>query len=389
VLTFQASPEELGLLRFAQYVPYLALAMVIGVWVDRSRRKHAMLGANAARMVLVGLVPALAAAGVLGMPLLLVIALGIGTASVVFDVSWMSYVPTLVRDRRQLVEGNAKLGVSASSAEAAGPAIGGVLVSAFTAPVAMLVDAVTFLASVVSLVLIRTPEPRPPRSQRRRLRAELAEGLRWVFGNRYLRTLALIGCSCNFFIVGTSSMFILYAARDRDLSPAALGLVLSAGAVGGIGGSLAAGPIVRRFPLGRVYVGAVSTIFLGPAVIALARGSKPVVAVLFVAAFLLIYTGLSVSNVVIMSLRQTVTPHSLMARMNAAMRTLMFGGGSLGGPASGLLAGAIGLHPALVVLAIGSAAMLVPIALSPVARLREMPPAVEDHPAPSEAPSPS
>ncbi|MFL6130637.1 MAG: MFS transporter [Mycobacteriales bacterium] len=385
VLVFGAGPEELGLLRFAQYVPYLALALVFGVWVDRSRRRPVMIGANVARAVLVGLVPALAAADVLRLPLLLVITLAIGVASVLFDVSWMSYVPTLIEDRGQLVEANSKLAVSSSSAEAAGPGIGGVLVGALTAPIAMAVDAVTFAFSVLSLLCIRSVEPRPPRSAQRQLRRELADGLRWVLGDRHLRALALVGCCCNFFIIATTSMFLLYAVRERGLSPAALGLVLSAGAVGGVLGSLAAGTLVRRLPLGRVYAGAVTSIFLGPAVIAVASGPRPLSTAIFVAAFVLIYAGMSVSNVVIVSLRQTVTPNALMARMNAAMRTLMFGGGALGGPAGGLLAGWLGLRPALVVLALGSAAMLVPIILSPVSRLRRMPPPVVDLPVPDVA----
>jgi len=376
VLLFDVSPEQLGLLRFAQLVPYLVFALLFGVWVDRVRRRPIMLAANFARMILIGLVPTLAVTGHLGLASLFVITFCVGVASVMFDVSWMSYVPTLVKYPEYLVEANSKLAVTSSSAETAGPGIAGVLVGALGAPIAMAVDAFSYLASLISLLLIRTPESAPAAPvARRHLIPELADGLRWVFGNRYLRAIAVVGSFCNFVTMATSSMFILYAVRDRSIGSAMLGLILSVGAVGGILGSLISGRVVRRFPLGAIYRVSVALVFLGPALIPLASGPIPLVAAMFTVSFFLIYLGLAVSNVIIMSLRQTVTPHSLMGRMNAAMRTLMFGGGSIGGPAAGLLAGAIGLHGALWIVAIGSAAMLVPIALSPIGRLREMLPA--------------
>lgn len=374
VLLFDVSPEQLGLLRFAQLVPYLVFALPFGVWVDRVRRRPIMLAANSARMILIGLVPILAATGHLRLTPLFIITFGAGVASVLFDVSWMSYVPTLVKAPRYLLEANAKLAVTSSSADTAGPGLAGVLVSTLGAPIAMAVDAFSYLASLISLLLIRTPEPAPAApATRRRLIPELAEGLRWVFGNSYLRALAVVGAFCNFVTMATSSMFLLYAIRDRSIGPATLGLILSVGAVGGIVGSLIAGRVVRRFRLGSVYRVSVASVFLSPVLIPLAGGPAALAAVLFTGSFFLVYLGLSVSNIIIISLRQTVTPHALMGRMNAAMRTLMFGGGSIGGPAAGLLAGVIGLHEALWVIAIGSAAMLVPILLSPVGRLREMP----------------
>lgn len=375
VLVFDATPAEVGLLRFLQLIPYLAFALLFGVWIDRTRRRPVMIGANALRMVLIGLVPALAALDRLSLPTLLVIAFAVGTASVLFDVSWMSYVPALVKGR-QLVEANAKLGVTSASADTAGPGLAGALVSALTAPIAMIVDAASYLVSVVSLVLIRTPEPAPPATaQRRRLIPELVEGLRWVFGNVYLRFLAFVGAACNFFSIATATMFLVYAVRERSVPPAELGLIFTLGAAGGLAGSLVAASLIRRYPIGSVYFWALSAVFAGPLLIPIAGGPRPLADGMFIASFFISYSGLAVANVLILSLRQTVTPPNLMGRMNAAMRTLMFGGGALGGPAGGLLAGVIGLHGALWVIGIGALAMLPPVFLSPVSRLREMPPA--------------
>ncbi|MER0478955.1 MFS transporter [Streptomyces sp. Edi2] len=373
VLVFQASPGELGMLRFVQMVPYLGLALLFGVWVDRSKKRPMMLGANISRMVLIGLVPVFSMTGLLNLPVLYVLALGIGIASVLFDVSWMSYVPSIVRDRRSLLDANAKLSTTSSSAEVVGPGIAGLLVSSLSAPTAMAVNAVSYAVSVVSLFSIRAPEPVSASVEKRRLRTDLAEGLRWVFGNRYLRAIALVGSSCNFFMIMVSSLFLLYAVQNAGLSPSGVGFILGAGSVGGLIGAVVSGPIVRRFAVGRIYAVSVAVIFLGPLLIPAARGPKPVLWGLFIASFFIAYMGVSVANVVIVSLRQAITPDPLMGRMSAATRMLMFGGGALGGPVGGLVADQVGLHSALWVAAGASAVMLVPIALSPVTRLKSLP----------------
>ncbi|MET9671529.1 MFS transporter [Streptomyces sp. NPDC006482] len=374
VFVFDATAEELGLLRFVQLVPFLGLAMLFGVWVDRVRKRPVMIGANAGRMLLIGLVPVLSATDVLNMPLLYAIAFGIGIAQVLFDVSWMSFVPVLVKDRRNLLEANTKLSTTSSSADVAGPGVAGVLVNALSAPTAMAVNAVTYLLSIVSLLAVRTPEPAPPKPEhKRRIWPELVEGLRFVFHSRYLRAIALVGCCCNFFSVMILSLFLLYAVREQDLSAATIGLVLGVGAVGGLVGSALSGTVIRRVSVGKAYLVSVSGIFIAPLLIPAASGSTFMVTAVFIASFVIFYASLSVANVVIVSLRQTITPDALMARMTAGMRTMMHGGGALGGPVGGLMAGVLGLHEALWLATALSAVMLVPIALSPVSRLREMP----------------
>ncbi|MEU9703319.1 MFS transporter [Streptomyces sp. NPDC047981] len=379
VLVFDVGAGELGMLRFAQLVPFLALALLFGVWVDRRRKRPVMLGANLVRMVLIGLVPILYELDLLTLPALYALALGIGIATVLFDVSWMSYVPVLVKDRRSLLEANTKLNATYSSADIAGPGLAGTLVSAFSAPFAMTANAFSYALSVLSLLLIRTPEPAPEvPKEKRRLRAELAEGLRWVFGNRWLRAMGLVGCACNFLLTMVQSLFLLYAVREQDLSAAAVGFVMGAAAVGGLLGALVSGAVVRRLSVGTAYRLSVSVIFLGPLLIPVAGGPRWLLVGLFVASFFIEYVGASVSNVLIVSLRQTITPQHLMGRMTAAMRMLLYGGGALGGPVGGLFAVLAGLHGALWIAGLLSAAMLVPIFLSPVGRLREMPTGPED-----------
>ncbi|MFF2041117.1 MFS transporter [Kitasatospora sp. NPDC058170] len=376
IRAFGASDEQVGLLRFLQLAPYLVLALPIGVWSDRVRRRPLMIGANLVRLLLIALVPLLYWLHALDLGLLLAIACAVGTASVAFDVSWMSYVPVLVRSPAHYVEAGAKMGASSSAADVAGPGLAGLLVSALTAPVALVVDACSYALSLVSLLLIRTPEPAPAPGARRHLVRELREGLGWVLGDRVLRALALVGFCCNFSMVTVWTMFLLHAANDLHLAPSALGAVLATASLGGLAGALLSRRVIARFALGRVYLTAQSALLLGPLLIAAAAGPRAVVLGMYVVSFFTTYLGLGVAGVVIVSLRQSLTPQPMMGRMTAAFRTLLFGGGALGGLCAGLLAGRIGAGPALVVAAVASAAVVPALVASPVSRLTSLPEAV-------------
>lgn len=377
ILAFNATDEQVGILRFLQLVPYLGLALLFGVWVDRVRRRPIMLAANAVRLVLLTLIPVLHWMHALSMAPLLVIACAIGVASVLFDVSWMSYVPTLVKDPKHYVEASSKMGISSSTADVAGPGLAGLLISALTAPVALVVDAFSYLVSVVSLLLIRTGEPAPqPAGTERHLWTELREGVGFVFGHRILRPLALVAPFCNFSLVTVWTMFLLYAAKDLKLNAATLGLIFAAASVGGLVGATISRKVIDRFPLGPVYAVSMGAVFAGPLLLPFATGPRPLMVTMFILSFFVSYLGLGVASVVMVSLRQTCTPQSKMGRMSACFRTMLFGGGSLGGLFAGFLAGGIGAKSALTVAAIGSAAVLIGLAVSPVSRLRELPPAV-------------
>ncbi|GIH06092.1 MFS transporter [Rhizocola hellebori] len=370
IQAFGATDEQVGLLRFLQLAPYLGLALVFGVWVDRARRRTVMLGANLARLVLLATVPILYSWHALNMTALLAIACAIGVASVLFDVSWMSYVPALVRDPKHYVEASAKMGISSSVADVAGPGLAGVLIGLLTAPVALVVNACSYLVSVVSLLLIRTPEPRPARAQDRRLGTELRDGLSWVLRDRILRWLAAIGFCCNFSMITVWTMFLLYGTRDLQLSSTTLGTIFATASIGGLLGAVISRKVINRFPLGRVYLVAQSALLLGPALLVAASGPRLVMTAMFTLSFFTSYLGLGVAGVIIVSLRQSRTPQPMMGRMTAVFRTLLFGGGALGGLTAGLLTGAIGARPALAAAAGASAMVVVALVFSPVSRLR-------------------
>jgi MFS family permease len=383
IYVFNASDNMVGVLRFLQLAPYIGFALLFGVWADRHRRRQVMLWTNAVRAVLVMLVPVLHWCGALNMPLLLIIACAVGVASVLFDVSWMPYVPTVVKDSRHYVEANTKVGISYSATSVAGPGLAGFLVAALTAPVALIVDAFSYLVSICSLLLIRTQEPRPAPPAERHVMSELRDGLRYVFGRPVLRWLAIIGFWCNFFMITVWTMFLLYGTHQLRLSASTIGLIFGISSVGAVIGSMLSGQVIKRFPTGPAYLVAQTGLLLGPVVIVVAGGPRLVVVCLMTLSFFITYLGLGVVNVILITVRQLDTPQSLMSRMTACFRMLLFGGGALGGLAAGLIAGWVGNRNALIVAAAGSAAVLILIIISPVMRLRELPPLVTD-PVPSE-----
>jgi predicted MFS family arabinose efflux permease len=379
VLVLSVSPEQLGLLRFLEYAPFLLFTLVFGVWVDRRRRRPVMILANLVRALLVGLVPVLSLAGMLHMSVLYVIAFAVGTFTVLFDLCWLSYVPILV-GRQHLVEANSKVATSLAAADVAGPGLGGVLVQLLTAPRALAFDALSYVASLVSLLLIKAEEPAPaaPADGKRNLLREMGEGLRLVLRQPYLRATAMQGGIWNFAVMASDPVFLLYAIRELGFSPGLVGLIYGLGAIGGVLGSAVASTVSRDRPLGAVMLGAVLFGTLPAFLLPLAAGPQGVMATLFVLAFFLIRGGLGVSNVLAITLRQTVTPNAMLGRMNSVMRTILYGVGTLGALVGGVLGATLGLRPALWVAAVLFTASLIPILLSPIPRLQSMPEPAEE-----------
>lgn len=383
LLHFDVSAEAVGWLRFTQLAPYIVFALIFGVWTDRVRRRPLMLAANLTRMILLLAVPFLAYTKHLTFAILPVTAFAIGTAAVLFDVAWMSYVPHVVDGPPQYVEANAKLGVSASSAEVAGPGLAGWLIGLLTAPTTLIFDSFSYLVSLISLLLIRGQEDVPTPAKKERVWRDLVDGIRWITRNPILRPLALVGLACNFFMVLVSSMFIVYAVKELHFSPGLLGGIMSASGIGGLLGAIASRRLLRKFKLGSVYAISMIAIFLGPVLIPLAAAKVETRVVLFTLSFFVSYAGLGIAQVIVVSLRQATTSRLYMGRMNAGFRMVLFTGGALGGPAGGILVSAIGVRAALSLAAVASALIIIPTLLSPVSRLIRLPDEVDAAQAPT------
>lgn len=373
IVTLHATAFEVGLLNVARYAPFVLVSLFAGVWFDRRRRRPILIASNLGRAVLIGLVPLATVPHLLSMELLYVVGFGAGVLTVLFDVGIPSYVPGLV-ERRQLAEANSRIATSYSLAGICGPGLAGLLIGLFTAPVALAVDAVSYLFSAAALAGISKPEPAPdPPAERSSVLRSIAEGLRTVFDNSVLRHLATQSATFNFFGNIVVTVFLVYAVRQLGLHPGQLGLVVGAGSVGALLGAMAANRLRTGVGFGRTL--RISTIVacLSPLMLLLPRGSDPGSLVVLGGSLATYGAALAVFNVNTLTLRQTVTPDHLLGRMNASYRLLLFGMVPLGALAGGSLGGLFGLRPALVAGVVGLALPLLWLAFSPVYRLREMP----------------
>jgi MFS family permease len=385
VLTLEANAVEMGILGAAERAPFLLVGLFAGVWADRVRRRPILIGADIGRVFLLGSIPAAALFGWLTMPYLYVVAFLVGILTVFFDVAYQSYLPVLV-SRDRLVEGNTKLEVSNSVATIAGPGLAGALVQLVTAPMALLVDACSFVVSVVSLLAIgaHEPAPRPAGTAdggRAGVWQEIGEGLHVVLGSRILRAIAGCTGTSNLFSSMTFAVFLLYVTRDLGISPALLGVVLAAFGPGGLLGALLAGPLARRLGVGRVIVGSIGLGGVMNLLVPLASGPVAItVPLLIVWGFIGGAAG-PIYNITQVSLRQQITPDRVQGRMNATMRFIVWGTMPIGALLGGFLGQFIGLRTTLLVGALGSLLAILWVYFSPVRALHEAPPSAEEAPA--------
>jgi predicted MFS family arabinose efflux permease len=362
VLGLGASPLQVGVLTAAGTISFAVLALPAGVWVDRLPRRPLLIGADLVRGAALLTVPVAAALHRLTLTQLAVVALAVGMARVLFDVAYPSYLPTLV-DRAELVRGNAYLESSRSATQLTGPGLGGWLVQLVGAPMAVLADAVSFLASAGCLVAIKASEPRPAWSGRRELRRELAEGLRFVLGRPALRAITVCTALTNLLWAAAGTVQLLFLVHQVGLAPATIGLLVSAGAAGGLLAALAATRVAG-------WAGDASRLIWLPVTMTAPFAlCTPLTApgwrvALFPIGVAVTSFGQALYNIGQISFRQALCPPELLGRMNASIRFLVFGALPLGGLLGGLAGERLGVHPTLWLCGIGLALTPIPLLAS-------------------------
>jgi MFS family permease len=383
IVVLEASAFEVALLGVVELAPFILISLPAGVWVDRLKRKPILVVADIGRAALLLSIPVAHWLDVMTIWQLYVVGFAVGVLTVFFDVSYQSYLPSLV-ERDQLIEGNSKLEVSRSGTQLAGPGLAGGLVQVLTAPVAILVDAISFLGSALFLFRIKTEERAPTRTERKAgpgMKEEVKEGLRWVLGNRYLRWIACSTATFNLFASMIFAIFFVYAVRELDLSAGVIGIVFAVANVGYLVGAVTANRLARRFGVGpTIVLGASCSVSL--LLLAAAPKSNPIP--FLIAAQAISSMGIPIYNITQVSFRQAITPERLQGRMNSVMRFIVWGVMPLGALVGGALATWFGLRTAIWVGAIGMSLAVLPVLLSPVRTLREMPKPVEE-PLPAEA----
>jgi MFS family permease len=354
VVTLHATAIEMGILIASSSIAVLLVGLFAGVLVDRSRRRPLLIGTDAVRAVLLLAIPILALSGSLRIEQLYVVAFVEAGLGALFDIAYRTYLPSLLPAER-LLEGNTKIGTTSAIAELGGPGIAGALVQLITAPLALLVDACSYVISAISLLLIRRPERQiDPPGHAGGVWQDLRAGLFAVAGHPLLRPLALASGTSQLFGSFFASLYTLYALDELGLSPLLLGLVVSAGGVGSLAATALVGPLTRRFGIGPTIlwtrVGAGILAFLVPI-----AGGPPLVAALFLFIPQLIGDGLqTVSMVDAITVRQLVTPQRLLGRVNGTMTVLLEGIAPVGAVVGALIAEAFGLRLAFGVAVAGS-----------------------------------
>ncbi len=353
VLILGATPAQMGLLTAVGSVAILLASLPAGVWVDRLRRKPVMIWADVGRAGLLLTIPVAALTGQLGVGLLCIVLALTGMLTVLFEAAYAAYLPSLVA-RENLLEGNSKLAVSSSLAEVLGPGLAGFLIQAITAPLAILFDSLSFLASVVSLIVIRKPEPRLAAvHERQRVLREMRDGLHFLWHEPHLRALALAGATRSFFGSFIGVLYSLYAIRKLGLNAAALGVTISMGGVGSLVGAVLTERVVNRLGIGRALILMLVASGGFTLFIPLAGGSLlGPIGMLMIGQ--LCGDALQVIYLITQtSLRQTVTPDRLLGRVSASTQLLAMGVAPLGALAGGGLAEVVGMQMTLLVASIG------------------------------------
>jgi MFS family permease len=368
VLVLHARPEQMGVLVAVGTLPSLLLSIWAGSLIDRhGHRRLVMLASDVGRALLLVLVPLGVAAHVLGLAQLYVVAFALGTLDVAFFVAYSTLFVSLARPD-QYVEGMSLLNGSRAFSFVAGQSLAGFLVAALTAPVALLVDALSYVVSAGCLASIRPIEP--PTSEREQ--GSSAAGLRFIRRSAVVRAALGGTATVNFFTFAFTAVFVLFATTALGVRPTALGLALGLGAVGGLVGSAVAGRLGRRIGLGPTFmVGLV--VFPAPLLLVpLAAGPPVVVWTMLALAELGSGLGVMLLDISCGAIFSAVIPDELRARVSGAYRAVNYGVRPLGALAGGVCGAWLGLRPTLLLAALGGVASVLWTVASPVRRVHDV-----------------
>jgi predicted MFS family arabinose efflux permease len=370
ILLLRASPLEVGLLGAAEFLPFVLVGLPAGVLADRSRPIPLLIVTDVGRAVLLASVPLAYVSGHLTIAQLYLVAFLTGCLTVLSGVAEQTALHGIV-PQSDLLDANSKLEMSHATGHVAGPGVGGLLIAAVTAPMAVVVDSVSFLVSAVLVATIpkparSTPEP----AVQENFLLQIREGLGFISRHPVLRSFALSLATINFFGEMFLAVYLVYLVRGLHLTPSVIGVVLALGGVGGVLGAAAATRLARWLGVGMVIlVGAAGSIAL--VLIPLAPAAAPI-PWLVAGGFLNDFFAVAY-NVNQRGLRQALTPARLQGRMTATMRFLIIAPVPIGAVAGGFLGTVIGLQATLWIGVLGSTAAAIPILLSPAPGIRRVP----------------
>jgi MFS family permease len=377
LLVLDGGAFEVGVLGTLRFLPFLLLAPVAGVIADRFSRRTIMIVADIGRMLALGSISVAFALDSMTMAHLFIAAAITGVLTTFFEVSYQAWLPKLI-GTGNLVEGNTKLQISRSLAEAVGAGAAGALIQFLSVARAVAVDAVTFLVSLVALVLIRQRDVRERVEERKTSAAmEMKEGLRTLFGTPILRSLFTANVVVNLGAAMADALFIVYAYTVLDLSPGQVGTAFAVMSVFVIVGAILSEGVAKAMTLGRTLI--VTAVVLGAGYILLpfAGATAGFVGVLMAVAVLGFVSPMF--DIHVLSLVQAVTPNEQMGRVSGAALSAVYGalalGYAIGGGLGELLTPAGALGVAGTVIIIGGLTLI----FGPVRSIKEQPGAQSDN----------
>ena len=373
ILVLGAGAGEVAAIRAFEIVGGVAIGLVAGAWVDRLPRRPVMIAADVGQAICLATIPVAAIAGWLSITQLIVVAFLTSILSTFHNVADNAYLPTVV-DREQLVAANSALSASGSVAEVSAFSIGGVLVQVLTAPIAIAVDAVSFVVSAVVLGTIRRPEARPTtREERAPILSEIVDGLRPIRHSPILRTVILAGSGAHLLWGAFGAVYLVFATEELGLGPATIGLIAAVGGISSLVGALIATRTTRRIGVGPAILVGLAAFTLGNALIPLAPAGSAGLAVAFLVGQQLIGDiGATLEEITELSLLQSTVPNALLGRVNSAYDFLTHLALLAGTVGAGLIGEWFGLRQALVFGLLGGFAAIALVWFSPLRTLRDL-----------------
>jgi MFS family permease len=405
VLILQASAFEVAVVATLEFLPFLLFTLPAGVWVDRLSRRRILITGDLGRAVMLATIPISYFLNALTIWQLFVVAFVNGVLTVFFDIADQSYLPTVV-ERDQLVDANGKLQASMSTAQVLGQPVGGGIVGLVAAPFALALDAISYVVSALLIFSIRRRERNDPASPaaavastmeatdsptgaasaaaeevaatveaqepgHRSVRTEVAEGLRFVLSNRYLRTIAPTTGVSNLFSNLLFAVYPVFVYRTLGLTPELVGLLGGMFGAGALLGAFTAGRIGQKLGIGRAIVGSIA--LGGPVMLGVPLATQDTALLLIGGGGLISGWTSVVYNVNQVSLRQAITPERMLGRMNATMRFIVWGTIPIGMIVGGAIATVAGVTTAIWIGAIGGLFAFLPVFLGPVRGLKVIP----------------
>ncbi|MFC5775871.1 MFS transporter [Ectobacillus antri] len=372
VVFLNASPKEMGIMQAMATLPFFLFSLFIGVLVDNRKRRPILIMSNIASLVLLASVPLLYWLDTLTISILVIVQFFIASMAVIFELTYLSYLPTLI-DKDKITECNSKLEGSRAVAQIAGPSAGGLLVQIFSAPFAIIIDSLSYLFSVIFLMQIDKKEEAPQKPNKVKVFRQIGEGIITLVRNPILRSLSVSTALLNFFGSAFSSLYVIYVIKNLSINSSSLGIIVGIGSIGALVGATIATKLNKIIGIGNTIILASLISGLGVILVpAITTTNFLILVSILVLSQICIGLGGTVYFISQVSLRQAVTPNHLMGRVNASNRFISRGLMPVGALLGGIIGEVVGVKYTLILISIGAFSPAIWTLFTPVKKLKDI-----------------